>query len=386
MGGQAFAELTTKDGRPVRVPRMPPQLYKTMSKENQMKLETLFERVVIPRDAPGKTDYGDIDFLVGSVRPHIARCDIWTIVKSTLGAELHLPRGGSHSFAVPHPTNPEAYVQVDVELSPGDDTPESIELFEWTRFMKGDSDLLQIIGISHRPLGLTCNDQGLHIRVEEIEPYNRKKALLFLTRDPNKAMDFYGFDVDKYWAGFTDENDLFDWASSGRFFSYKVMEGRVEKSNDRSRHAKRPMYRRFIEEFMPAQLGKRNACASWTRQELLREALNVFDKQAEFDTMMEEHRRKESEEELWKDIRAIIPVEGNSLSTALKGLRRWVVFHGGEPYIAQEANLGEYARWSVAMKEGTRQELLDWVGRNWTEAKSLEKARANTVREASKAA
>jgi hypothetical protein len=82
--------------------------------------------------------------------------------------------------------------------------------------MKGDSDLLQIVGVSHRPLGLTCNDRGLHVRIAEIEPYNKKKALLFLTRDPDKMIKFYGMDVAKYWDGFTDEKDLFDWATSGR--------------------------------------------------------------------------------------------------------------------------------------------------------------------------
>jgi hypothetical protein len=56
----------------------------------------------------------------------------------------------------------------------------------------------------------------LHVRIAEIEPYNKKKALLFLTRDPDKMIKFYGMDVAKYWDGFTDEKDLFDWATSGR--------------------------------------------------------------------------------------------------------------------------------------------------------------------------
>lgn len=170
MGGLAFANVATANGKPPHVPRMPPELYKTVSAECQTKLEKLFDHVVIPREAPAKADYGDIDFLVQGIQPHTLRSDIWKAIENKFGATLHVSRGDSHSYAIPHPELPDAYVQVDVELSPGDGTPEGPDLFEWTRFMKGDSDLLQVIGVSHRPLGLTCNDRGLHVRVEEIEP------------------------------------------------------------------------------------------------------------------------------------------------------------------------------------------------------------------------
>jgi len=383
MGGQAFADMATDSGKSVHIPRMPSALYNNISAEYQQKLETLFERVVIPREAPAKADHGDVDFLVQGILPNTSGKDIWTAIEDMLGAELHFSRGNSHSYAVPHPTIPEAYVQIDVELSPGDGTPNSADYFEWTRFMKGDSDLLQIMGISHRPLGLTCNDQGLHVRVEEIEPYNKKKALLFLTRKPNEAMEFYGLDVNRYWSGFTDETDLFDWVSSGRFFSQSVFESRVEKSNDRSRHAKRPMYRRFIEEFMPVHPDK-GVANRWTRQQVLQEALDVFRKHAEYGAMMEEHHLKEAEEDLWNDIRAILPVGGNSLGTVVRSLRRWVVFNNGEPCIAAEATLEEHPMWAEFITMDNRGRVLDWVKDHWEQVKILEKARANAVREAAK--
>ncbi|KAJ4377451.1 hypothetical protein N0V83_000276 [Neocucurbitaria cava] len=380
MGGLAFANVVTGNGKPPQVPRMSPELYRALSAEYQTRLEKLFEHVVIPREAPSKVDHGDIDFLVEGIRPDASESDIGTTIKDVIGAELHLPRGGSHSYAIPHPQLPDAYVQVDVELSPGDGTPDGPELFEWTRFMKGDSDLLQIVGVSHRPLGLTCNDRGLHVRVEQIEPYNKKKALLFLTRDPNEAMEFYGLDMDKYWVGFTDEEDLFDWASSGRFFSDDIFEGRVEKSNDRSRQVKRPMYRRFVEDYMATKPDQGNTNA-WTREEVLQEALTFFNKHTDYSAMMEEHRNKEAEEELWKDIRATIPVEGSSLALALKGLRRWVVFQEGEPRITSEPNLEEYQRWVTFISVETKPKILDWVKKNWEEVKALEKARARAVKE-----
>ncbi|KAF1830805.1 hypothetical protein BDW02DRAFT_572639 [Decorospora gaudefroyi] len=385
MGGLAFANVPTESGKPVTVPRLSPELYKRLCTQYQDLLETLFERVVIPRDAPAKVDYGDIDFLVEGIRPPNTRSDIWAFIQKALEADVHLRNGGSSSYAVPHPEIPGAHVQIDVEISVGDNTPESAELFEWTRFFKSDSDLLQIIGISHRSLGLICNDRGLHVRVEEIEPYNKKKALLLLTRDPEKVMQFYGLDVAKYWTGFTDENDLFDWVSSGRFFSPDIFESRVEKSNDRSRQAKRPMYQRFVEAYMPAH-PERGASNSWTRDQVLQEAIDVFDKQAEYDTMMEVHYLKSAEEELWKDIRAAVPVQSNSLALILKGLRRWVSFEDGQPLITPEPNLGEPLVWSKFISANNRNAVLQWVQANWEEVKALEKARASAAKEAAKQA
>jgi hypothetical protein len=374
MGGKTFADI--------QVPRMLPVLYRRLSAEYQTKLETLFHRVTIPRDAPTKADYGDIDYLVEGVKFRASSNeDICVQVKDLLGAHQSHRNGGSHSFAIPHPEVREAFVQVDVELCPGNDTPDGIELFDWTRFLKGDSDLLQILGISHRSLGITCNDQGLHIRVEEIEPYNRKKSLLFLTRNPNKAMEFFGLDVVKYWTGFSDETDLFDWATNGRFFSLARFGDRLEKSNDRSRQAKRPMYARFIEAYMPAHADK-NVSINWTRQQVLEEALDMFNKQAEYNIMIEEHKFKEAEEDLWQEIRDVVPAQGNSLTVAMKGLRRWVSFVNGEPHIAVEPDLDDKPAWTRLMAPGSKESLLNWVKAHWMEAKVAEKARATAAKAA----
>ncbi|KAF1918745.1 hypothetical protein BDU57DRAFT_511485 [Ampelomyces quisqualis] len=377
MGGKTFANVS--------VPRMSPAVYQRLSAECQAKLETLFDRVVVPRDAPGKADFGDIDFLVESIKDKTSTSsDLWTQVQTLLGAELYVHNGGSHSFAIPHPDILNAYAQIDVELSPGNDTPHGAELFAWTRFMKGDSDLLQILGIAHRALGILCNDQGLHIRIEQIEPYNKKKALLFLTRDPNAAMDFYGLDKPRYWAGFANETELFDWATGGRFFSPQVFEKRVEKNNDRARQAKRPMYRRFVEEYMPAHAEK-NVETTWTREQVLEEAIEMFGMRAEYDAMMDEHYFKEAEEDLWKEVRGAVPVEGSSLVVALKGLRRWVTFENGGPQLATVPDLDDKPAWTKLMAPGSKESLLSWVKENWEAAKALEKARASAAKVAASA-
>jgi hypothetical protein len=372
MGGQTFPN--------VNVPRMPSDLYQRISADVKSKLETLFKRVTVPREGPGKLDHGDIDFLVEGLQS-TNEAEIWSVIQTLLGTDLYQSRGDSHaSYGIPHPDIPNAYVQVDVELCPGNDTSDGAELFEWTKFMKGDSDMTQIIGILHRPLGLTCNDRGLHFSVEEIRPYNKKKSLLFLTRDPQKALEFYGLDRTKYRAGFQDEADLFEWISKGRFFAWEVFEHRVEKSNDRQRHTKRDMFRRFVDDYMPAHqdAGKEN---SWTRQQVLEEALTVFNKRNQYDAMMAVHNEKEAEEALWKQIKESLPVGANSMATVLKSLRRWVDFKDGQPFITASC-LEETPLWSRVVTAESTQATLDWVAANWALAKTLEAKRAKEAKEA----
>jgi hypothetical protein len=385
MGGQAFKNTSTASGKPITVPRLSPELYKTLCAQYQATLETLFERVVVPLDVPWKTSHGDIDFLVGGIRLPTTKNEVWAATHDALKAELHLRNGGLTNYAIPHPEISDAHVQVDVELCVGDGTPDSASLFNWTLFINGYGDLLQIIGVTHRSLGLTCNDRGLHVRVPEIEPYNKTQALLFLTRDPKEAMEFYDFDYKKYQAGFENANDLFMWVANGRFFSNDIFGNRVEKSNDRARQAKRPMYQRFVEDFMPAKPDV-GADIGWTREGVLHDAITHFDKQKEYAAMMEEHHLKTAEENLWKDVRAAIGVTSKSLPTILKGFRRWVIFKDGQPRTMSEPNLETPLVWSKFVTAENKDDVLDWVSKNWEAVKTLEKARANTAKAVAKKA
>jgi len=381
MGGLVFANMKLESGKPVTTPRISPDLYKQVASTCQAQLETVFERVVIPREAPAKADHGDVDYLVGGVKPNVATGDnVWKKLKEVLGADVSRYNGGSHSYAVPHPETPDTYVQVDVELAPGDGTPNAAELYEWTRFMKGDADLLQILGASHRWLGVTCNDKGLHVRVEEIEAYDRKKSMILLTRNPNEVMEFYGLDSAKYWAGFNDETELFDWATSGRFFYPKQQEKLVETANDRARVQKRSMYNRFANEYMVAN-PLRGASNDWTRKQVLQEALTEFDKQKEYDAVIGKYTSKQAEEVLWKEMSTAIPANTN-LVNARKALRRWVIFENGMPQIAAMPILDEAPVWTKLMAPGSKDELLAWVTKNCEEAKRLEKQRATAARKA----
>lgn len=130
MGGLAFADTVAESGQPIIVPRLPPEEYKKLSARYQRALETIFEKVVIPREAPGKVDYGDIDYLVDGLRSPYTESNVWDLIRDLFKADAHILRGGSASYAVQHPTTIGLYVQVDVELCVGHGTSNSIELFE----------------------------------------------------------------------------------------------------------------------------------------------------------------------------------------------------------------------------------------------------------------
>ena len=392
MGGKVFDNVVLEGGGKPQVPRMLPELYQTEIDKYKPILEKYFDHVVVPRDAPDKKDFGDIDFLVGGDIKQLTEegrtlsakdPDFWKLIEGELTAELYENRGQSHSFGIPITAMSGSYVQVDVELSPGNGTLGYKDLFEWTQFMKGDGDLLQIIGITHRPLGLTCNDQGLHARLEQIEPYDKKKALLFLTRDPDQMMTFYGFDVDKYHAGFDNETELFDWVAAGRYFSRQTFEQRVERATDRSRHAKRPMYRRFVDDYMAdLKVGIRSPS---TRQEVLEQAIDTFDVREKYDEMVAAHNAKMTEDALWKEIKNKIPVEGNALASAVRAFRRWVIFENNAPGYGQTPVVPEaYLRWSDYVNDSNRENVLEWVKNSWRDVKSYDKAHTPAVPEKKK--
>lgn len=366
------------------------ETYQQVTTDVTTKLKTLFNRVTTPREAPGKLDFGDIDILVEGMRDPNDK-NIYKTIKELIDADYYVP---SHHFALKHPSIPDAYVQIDVEISPGSGTEDGAELFKWTKFMKGDSDLVQIIGVIHRSLGLTMNDRGLHVRVEEVQAYNKKKSMIFLTRDPDEAMDFYGYDKAKYHQGFMDETDLFDWATNGRWFFWKVYEDRDEVSKDRTRMIQRHMFRRFVKEYMPAcgkgtvgprtsedEAGARDD--NPLRKMVLEEALQTFNKRKEYEAVMMEHWTKGVEEALWLQINDSIPLQDASRGITLKGLKRWVAFEDGQPYITKEPISGsQKLKWSDYVSNDSVVDVLAWIAENREQIYKLEKDRTEEAKKA----
>lgn len=139
-----------------------------------------------------------------------------------------------------------------------------------------------LLGTTIRPFGLTLNNNGLHVRIQEIENSNRKRASLFLTCDPDAVLEFLGLDADAYKHPFESVESMYRYVCGCRFFNDESYVRGELKASDRKRIAQREMYRVFVEDWLPenahfvGQQNKKNTQSS--RDDVLEESLNEFGK------------------------------------------------------------------------------------------------------------
>ena len=287
MGGKAFTSGPT----PLFTPRMPPELYYSLRDYYISLLSTYYTQAATPIEAPCKSSYGDIDVLVSQPKSISVNTD--TLAKA-LDAVRILSTSGSPtaSFAVPYPGLENTYVQLDIHVCPPG-------LFEWQLFHQSHGDMWNLLGTTIRSVGLTANDVGLHLRIPEIEEVNRRRSMLLLTSEPDQVLDFLGLDRDKYERPFGSVEALYQFVLGCRWFRNEMYVKTELKANDRKRMAQRELYRRFVDEWLPAKRqfvemhGERAQGA--TRDDVQKSALNVFGKREEFEKSIQVWRRERSD-------------------------------------------------------------------------------------------
>ncbi|KAK4128295.1 hypothetical protein N657DRAFT_660018 [Parathielavia appendiculata] len=298
MGGSAFSSLPD----PPYTPRMSRSVYQHVVPACHAALRELFVCVATPIEGPEKKDHGDIDILVALERrvvfpkamdhpvqspPH----ELMGAVQRVLHAKdaiIH-PTGSSANLAIPWPSNMnpvfamhdeasmmedsatnheeprDKYIQVDVRICP------DVDQLCWILFKHAHGDIWNLLGSTIRPFGLTLDEEALWLRIPEIEQFDRKKAKVCLSREPVEILHFLGMKVEGFWAEpFESVDALFDYATTCRLFYVRATpdddadadaaeagviggeEGRKKlRSNDRRRMKGRPVYRRWIDEFIP---------------------------------------------------------------------------------------------------------------------------------------
>lgn len=184
MGSNAFKSL--------HCPRIAPEVYVKVNAIITAALQTVFTHVTLPLEIPGKADYGDVDFLVSApfgdcTELSLTMFPFLTVIDAIKHA-LDTPYGrrgfltpDCMYFAIPMPASTfsstatslagcqdsvderSSWVQVDVKicLKP--------EMFSWMTFELNYASQSGIMGSMIKPLGLTLDPKGLHIRIEEIE-------------------------------------------------------------------------------------------------------------------------------------------------------------------------------------------------------------------------
>lgn len=157
MGGNAFAALLPG----ASFPRMSPEVYNRLKDDLTQCLQTFYEVVAVPREAPEKVDHGDLDFVVCNPRKDFTLHE----VRGALGArEAVLVEGNRMSnFAIPvkslEPTEKEEYHQVDVRVC-----TDSNELHRTVAF-NSYGDLGMILGSIARASLLAFGTNGLKVHI-----------------------------------------------------------------------------------------------------------------------------------------------------------------------------------------------------------------------------
>ncbi|KAI4738520.1 hypothetical protein E4T50_11017 [Aureobasidium sp. EXF-12298] len=369
MGGRAFPDLC--------VPRMKRQVYEQVKQTTLKILSTRYAGAIAMPEAPGKSDYGDVDLVIELPSSmHLPSQQ----VALDLGANHTKNNHPTYSFAVPLESvgqESQTFAQVDIQVClPGD--------LAWTTFLHGYGDLGSILGSFNYGYGFTSKNDGFFVRIKEQEAQNWSASQVFLSKDPGLVMKFLGLDEHRYHQGFESERQLFDWAVSSRLFNRKLVEKRKDNSEMRSRIEKRPMFRRFMSEYLPG-LPDVNADVLETRDTLTNAALMFFDKEDGFNTRRAKVLIENAEEHAWYVIKTTVltplaKLEIKRLNEVVRALKRFVAFAGGEPYICEEPEMDAecQARFAPYITESDEvtPNLRKWILNNWERVKSRERERA----------
>ncbi|KAF8895530.1 hypothetical protein BD779DRAFT_1500014 [Infundibulicybe gibba] len=303
MGGSAFSSKLSSSA----FPRMPPVVYQTLKARFLPVLHTFYKHVVIPVEAPGKPDHGDLDFVVvGPLRedgtsdkaesmnvPH-AR------VAQALGASVVIPMEGNRTsnFAVPVSAGEWArlgcaqaeergrdaapgrgiFYQVDVHVCEDKDEWERI------RFFHAYGDLGMILGLIANNAGLALGVHGLRVPDPPHPPMPLSTSFPAIT-------SYMGLSMAAWEAGFTTQRAVFEWAASCRFFAPGDRSWRFEGTGISKVKKERTMYAAFVE-WARAHASENRYARRPGKEEIRREALVHFGKADEFDARVRERERR----------------------------------------------------------------------------------------------
>ncbi|KUI66491.1 hypothetical protein VM1G_01521 [Cytospora mali] len=168
------------------------------------------------------------------------------------------------------------YVQVDVGLC------DNSHDLDWRLFKHNHGDLWNMLGMIIRPFGLTADETSLSIRIPEIERENKKGSRVFLTSNPTEVLDFLGLSQQngEWERPFKSVKDLFEYAAGCKWFILWPRDTEAEedkktthennnnnnnnatnkdqseeakklKHNDRARMKQRPLFARWVDDFIP---------------------------------------------------------------------------------------------------------------------------------------
>ena len=174
MGGNAFSEQL-----PTAVfPRMSPAFYDSLKSRIMPRLGALYHFVVVPPEAPGKLNYGDLDILVCKPKDvkegiPLSECVTLKEIEQALGSAHSIPLPGDRTsnFAIPIQQDEiqhfsfdkdkadlaQLYIQIDLHFCEDEENLRSRTLF------KSYGELGMILGVLGKTAGFRWTPSGLKV-------------------------------------------------------------------------------------------------------------------------------------------------------------------------------------------------------------------------------
>lgn len=340
-----------------------------------------YDQVIISREAPEKPDHGDVDFLVQDPKPHTS----FAALQQALNAPSALASTPTMYFAVPlpDPSPIQEYAQVDVHVCPG--------TIAWLSFRNSYGVTWQILGNVVRPLGLTPNDVGLFLRIEEGESRNRKDSMVFLTSDPRSVLEFLGLSWSAWERDFETVDELYAWICTCRLFTPDVDQSADFNTSDRRALRRRALVTRFYEEYLPATMPPPGSSPLPDRDTVLREAVAFFGCWEAYEAKVVGIRERQDDVCATKLVAALVRgIPGTSVTApnlVARAVRRWVLFEVEGPVIREQAEMRteEQPMLGVMLDEGReklRPEMERWLLEHWEGLKGRERERVKAAKEA----
>lgn len=419
MGGNAFAHAASTTSPTLYTPRMTPEKYTQLKQLYEGRLRKCLpdRKINTLKEAPQKTSYGDLDFLVESADDQVD----WLSLARQLGAAgiiIHSsgkvqscslavlmdgsPSSGFSIYKHQHDLDKVSKVVTSVEYAQLDLEVVPRELFEWHSFYSSNGDMGGLLGHMVHNLGFTVCDKGLMLRLAACDAAKDmvfvnvpdKAGRLYLSKDPEQVLSFLGLSFEVYQQGFTAIDDFYQWLSQCTLLSKDSVKVKRDDASGRQKERKRPLYSNFFNTWLPEYLSSGDLCESTSkpsrsrqRQDLELEAVTFFDKKAEFEQMnaaLVQRIQTQTVEYLIKPIVAQHSgFKDKKLVEIVRAFRRWVGFReGGDPYILSTPHDDEHSELVKLLSKEDKTILQDqqwvseWVKGNWEVLKGLERERA----------
>lgn len=307
MGGNALS-FETK--------RLSKDDYQNVYREISSALQSQFWMSVVYQQVQAyrtKADFGDLDVLVLCQSNEMKKKISEFILTKIKPKELVL-NGGVFSFDVND-------FQVDFILAP------DLETFHFAAQYFSWNDLGNFIGRTAHRLGFKYGHDGLKYVMRDEDDPSYVISEVFLTKDPDEALEFLGFNSHKHSEGFDTPEEIFEYAASSPYFSAASFMLANRNHVARVRDRKRKMYNMCVEYYKEKFGVDEN-----TPAEPLDKAAHLvraFDKFPSFydayTDVMAKHIKNKAYKAVFngKSVGTIFSLEGKELGAKMKTLREF---------------------------------------------------------------